>query len=147
MPTMDGVTATATATAGTKRRWPDVEVVAVTSFVEGKKMRAAVERALVDARLPTFAHGVRLVRRLAGSPAGRGLCRRWAVASGSRGSGVAVAVAGPTTQGSAAAPRRSPHGRQPSPPVLSRLGRGQGPPRPRARRRRHDRRPQGDLPA
>ena len=39
MPTMDGVTAT----AEIKRRWPDVEVVAVTSFVEEAKIRAALE--------------------------------------------------------------------------------------------------------
>jgi DNA-binding NarL/FixJ family response regulator len=39
MPTMDGVTAT----AEIKRRWPDVEVVAVTSFVEEEKVRAALE--------------------------------------------------------------------------------------------------------
>jgi DNA-binding NarL/FixJ family response regulator len=36
---MDGVTAT----AEIKRRWPDVEVVAVTSFVEEAKIRAALE--------------------------------------------------------------------------------------------------------
>jgi DNA-binding NarL/FixJ family response regulator len=39
MPTMDGVEAT----AEIKRRWPDVEVVAVTSFVEEEKVRAALE--------------------------------------------------------------------------------------------------------
>jgi DNA-binding NarL/FixJ family response regulator len=39
MPAMDGVTAT----AEIKRRWPDVEVVAVTSFVEEARIRAALE--------------------------------------------------------------------------------------------------------
>jgi DNA-binding NarL/FixJ family response regulator len=39
MPTMDGVEAT----AEIKRRWPDLEVVAVTSFVEEEKVRAALE--------------------------------------------------------------------------------------------------------
>jgi DNA-binding NarL/FixJ family response regulator len=39
MPVMDGVTAT----AEIKRRWPDVEVVAVTSFVEEERVRAALE--------------------------------------------------------------------------------------------------------
>ena len=39
MPAMDGVTAT----AEIKRRWPDVEVVAVTSFVEESRIRAALE--------------------------------------------------------------------------------------------------------
>jgi DNA-binding NarL/FixJ family response regulator len=39
MPVMDGITAT----AEIKRRWPDVEVVAVTSFVEEDKIRAALE--------------------------------------------------------------------------------------------------------
>jgi DNA-binding NarL/FixJ family response regulator len=39
MPTMDGVAAT----AEIKRRWPDVEVVAVTSFVEEERVRAALE--------------------------------------------------------------------------------------------------------
>ena len=39
MPHMDGVTAT----AEIKRRWPEVEVVAVTSFVEEAKIRAALE--------------------------------------------------------------------------------------------------------
>jgi DNA-binding NarL/FixJ family response regulator len=39
MPAMDGVTAT----AEIKRRWPDVEVIAATSFVEEAKIRAALE--------------------------------------------------------------------------------------------------------
>jgi DNA-binding NarL/FixJ family response regulator len=39
MPTMDGVAAT----AEIKRRWPEVEVVAVTSFVEEERVRAALE--------------------------------------------------------------------------------------------------------
>jgi DNA-binding NarL/FixJ family response regulator len=39
MPMMDGVAAT----AEIKRRWPDVEVVAVTSFVEEERVRAALE--------------------------------------------------------------------------------------------------------
>jgi DNA-binding NarL/FixJ family response regulator len=39
MPALDGVSAT----AEIKRRWPDVEVVAVTSFVEEAKIRAALE--------------------------------------------------------------------------------------------------------
>jgi DNA-binding NarL/FixJ family response regulator len=39
MPRMDGVAAT----AEVKRRWPEVEVVAVTSFVEEEKVRAALE--------------------------------------------------------------------------------------------------------
>ena len=39
MPAMDGVTAT----AEIKRRWPDLEVVAVTSFVEEAKIRASLE--------------------------------------------------------------------------------------------------------
>lgn len=39
MPTMDGVTAT----AEIKRRWPEVEVVAVTSFMEEARVRAALE--------------------------------------------------------------------------------------------------------
>jgi DNA-binding NarL/FixJ family response regulator len=38
MPDMDGITAT----AQIKRRWPDVEVVAVTSFVEETKIRGAL---------------------------------------------------------------------------------------------------------
>jgi DNA-binding NarL/FixJ family response regulator len=38
MPEMDGITAT----AEIKRRWPDVEVVAVTSFVEESKIRGAL---------------------------------------------------------------------------------------------------------
>jgi DNA-binding NarL/FixJ family response regulator len=39
MPAMDGITAT----AEIKRRWPSVEVVAVTSFLEEGKVRAALE--------------------------------------------------------------------------------------------------------
>jgi DNA-binding NarL/FixJ family response regulator len=39
MPQMDGIAAT----AEIKRRWPDVEVVAVTSFLEEAKVRAALE--------------------------------------------------------------------------------------------------------
>jgi DNA-binding NarL/FixJ family response regulator len=39
MPVLDGIAAT----AEIKRRWPDVEVVAVTSFLEEAKVRAALE--------------------------------------------------------------------------------------------------------
>jgi DNA-binding NarL/FixJ family response regulator len=39
MPVLDGITAT----AEIKRRWPEVEVVAVTSFLEETKVRAALE--------------------------------------------------------------------------------------------------------
>jgi CheY-like chemotaxis protein len=45
MPHMDGVTAT----AEIKRRWPDVEVVAVTSFVEEAKIRDALEASVSTA--------------------------------------------------------------------------------------------------
>jgi CheY-like chemotaxis protein len=39
MPKMDGIMAT----AEIKRRWPVIEVVAVTSFLEEEKIRAALE--------------------------------------------------------------------------------------------------------
>ncbi|MGR7023681.1 response regulator [Geodermatophilus sp. URMC 62] len=44
MPTMDGVAGT----AEIKRRWPEVEVVAVTSFVGEERVRAALEAGATD---------------------------------------------------------------------------------------------------
>ena len=60
MPRVDGVTAT----GEIKRRWPDVEVVAVTSFVEEAKVRAALEAGatgylLKDADAPEVAAAIR----------------------------------------------------------------------------------------
>jgi DNA-binding NarL/FixJ family response regulator len=60
MPKMDGVTAT----GEIKRRWPEVEVVAVTSFVEEAKVRAALEAGatgylLKDADAPEVAAAIR----------------------------------------------------------------------------------------
>jgi DNA-binding NarL/FixJ family response regulator len=60
MPRVDGVTAT----SEIKRRWPDVEVVAVTSFVEEAKVRAALEAGatgylLKDADAPEVAAAIR----------------------------------------------------------------------------------------
>jgi DNA-binding NarL/FixJ family response regulator len=60
MPQMDGIEAT----AAIKRRWPEVEVVAVTSFIEEAKIRAALEAGaagylLKDADAPEVAHAVR----------------------------------------------------------------------------------------
>ena len=60
MPRVDGVTAT----GEIKRRWPDVEVVAVTSFVEESKVRAAQEAGasgylLKDADAPDVAAAIR----------------------------------------------------------------------------------------
>lgn len=60
MPRMDGVEAT----ASIKQRWPDVEVVAVTSFVEEAKVRAALEAGatgylLKDADAPEVAAAIR----------------------------------------------------------------------------------------
>jgi DNA-binding NarL/FixJ family response regulator len=60
MPRMDGVTAT----AEIKRQWPEVEVVAVTSFVEEAKVRAALEAGatgylLKDADAPEVAGAIR----------------------------------------------------------------------------------------
>ena len=60
MPRMDGVAAT----GGIKQRWPEVEVVAVTSFVEEAKVRAALEAGasgylLKDADAPDVAAAIR----------------------------------------------------------------------------------------
>jgi DNA-binding NarL/FixJ family response regulator len=60
MPRMDGVTAT----GEIKRRWPEVEVIAVTSFVEEEKVRAALEAGatgylLKDADAPDVAAAIR----------------------------------------------------------------------------------------
>ena len=60
MPKMDGVAAT----AAIKQRWPEVEVVAVTSFVEEAKVRAALEAGatgylLKDADAPDVAAAIR----------------------------------------------------------------------------------------
>jgi DNA-binding NarL/FixJ family response regulator len=60
MPRMDGVTAT----AAIRQRWPEVEVVAVTSFVEEAQVRAALEAGasgylLKDADAPDVASAIR----------------------------------------------------------------------------------------
>lgn len=60
MPGMDGITAT----AELKRRWPEVEVVAVTSFVDQAKIRGALEAGaagylLKDADAPEVAAAIR----------------------------------------------------------------------------------------
>jgi DNA-binding NarL/FixJ family response regulator len=60
MPVMDGVAAT----GAIKQRWPEVEVVAVTSFVEEAKVRAALEAGasgylLKDADAPDVAAAIR----------------------------------------------------------------------------------------
>jgi DNA-binding NarL/FixJ family response regulator len=60
MPRMDGVTAT----AAIKRLWPEIEVVAVTSFVEEAQVRAALEAGasgylLKDADAPDVAAAIR----------------------------------------------------------------------------------------
>jgi DNA-binding NarL/FixJ family response regulator len=60
MPRMDGVSAT----AEIKRQWPEVEVVAVTSFVEEAKVRAALEAGatgylLKDADAPEVVSAIR----------------------------------------------------------------------------------------
>ena len=64
MPALDGVAAT----AEIKRRWREVEVVAVTSFVEEAKIRAALEAGatgylLKDTPLPQLADAVRAAAR------------------------------------------------------------------------------------
>ncbi|GIH72974.1 response regulator [Sphaerimonospora thailandensis] len=64
MPDMDGITAT----AEIKRRWPDVEVVAVTSFLEESKIRAALEAGaagylLKDADAEDVADAIRAAHR------------------------------------------------------------------------------------
>ncbi len=60
MPGMDGIATT----AALKRRWPQVEVVAVTSFVEEEKIRGALEAGaagylLKDADAPQVADAIR----------------------------------------------------------------------------------------
>lgn len=60
MPRMDGITAT----AEIKKRWPVIEIVAVTSFLEEEKIRAALEAGatgylLKDADAPDVANAIR----------------------------------------------------------------------------------------
>lgn len=80
MPQMDGIAAT----AAIKARWPQIEVVALTSFIEEDKVRGALQAGatgylLKDARAPEVAAAIRaahqgemrldpaVVRQLAGS--------------------------------------------------------------------------------
>ncbi len=60
MPRMDGIAAT----TEVKRRWPEIEVVAVTSFIEEEQVRAALEAGaagylLKDADAPDVAAAIR----------------------------------------------------------------------------------------
>jgi len=64
MPEMDGITGT----AEIKRRWPEVEVVAVTSFLEEGKIRAVLEAGaagylLKDADADDVVHAIRAAQR------------------------------------------------------------------------------------
>jgi DNA-binding NarL/FixJ family response regulator len=80
MPEMDGIAAT----AAIKERWPQIEVVALTSFIEEDKVRGALQAGatgylLKDARAPEVAAAIRaahhgemrldpaVVRQLAGA--------------------------------------------------------------------------------
>lgn len=64
MPEMDGITAT----SEMKKRWPEIEIVAVTSFLEESKIRAALEAGaagylLKDADASDVANAIRAAQR------------------------------------------------------------------------------------